>query len=173
MAKKSTLVAFVAKNCANATKGMCRGASSASDNYGPFAMPLPKCLLSLGLPCSYFERCVLPSLQRNPKMVGIVASYSSLVAPLFRKGKEKRIALADELDDIEDDILRGLLWRHPFISGAQGLPVEHTEKQRLCECGNVLPKYKHFCADCLKKRRKANYRARRKQANKKVGTNGE
>ena len=167
-AKGMTAVGLASAECANHRDAACIGANvPLADRPGPFTMPLPRCLLAMGLPCDYFERCVLPLARKRREYGPAEANYARKVNPLFVPGKTGRLRLADALDAIEDDALRARLWRHPFIVYAAG--TEPAE--RLCpDCQRPLPRRARYCEECRRKRRKQGYRASKRRKRDQVST---
>ena len=69
-----TPVELARQECANYNQGACLGVSpdslAARDDQPMNAHPLPECVLYLGQPCAYFERCVLPMANRGkPELI--------------------------------------------------------------------------------------------------------
>jgi hypothetical protein len=69
-----TPVELARQECANYNQGACLGVTPDSlavrDDQPMNAHPLPECVLYLGQPCAYFERCVLPMANRGkPELI--------------------------------------------------------------------------------------------------------
>jgi len=161
MKRKPTLMALVAGECANHRNAACVGANvPLADRPGPFTMELSRCLVAMGLPCDYFEQCVLPLARKRAEFAGAESEYARKVNRLFLPDVFGKVRLAAALDAVQDEGLRQRLWRHPFIVYARG-----TEPaKRVCpECRAPLQKGARLCELCRQKRAKETARERQRR----------
>ena len=135
MASRASALHLVTQECANYSGGHCQGAWTFS-NFPEewFCNPLPQCLLKDNLPCWYFEKCLLPLLSKKPKYRGADTDYASLCT-----------ADAAEVE-------------HPFCRHTETYMAGTGASERFCDCGAPLGKHKRHCPDCLKSRRKGQWR---------------
>jgi len=128
---------LAALECANRHAGACRGI----DTRSTFAVELPRCLVRMGLPCRYFERCLLPLAERRPE-------YAPAGNDYYRR---TRGAISSRLRTIRDEDLRSAVEDHPFLGR---LPRKRNAPVRRCRCGAPLGKRKRYCAECRARRRR-------------------
>lgn len=121
---------LITQECANYREGNCLGIPIDCGTCNP----LPACLVSKGLPCAYFEVCVMPLAHKMPVYQGADRNYA---AKLLRDSA-KASAEAGEV-----------FVRHPF-NRYGGQPK--VGKGRLCACGELLDKGKRLCPTCRKER---------------------
>ena len=143
---------LVRSECCNWNGGACRGADIRVDKKtGEVAYPtqeLPKCLVTLGLPCSFFERLVLPDARTKSQYAGADQNY------------------AENLWTNPESVLLGLpkiYHNHQFYGHSPAYKKPHITPQRLCDCGNPLLKGKHHCDTCRKLRRQKTHREEKKR----------
>ena len=165
--KAETCYSLAKEWCANCRDGACLGAHTdgdidvyelpehvvarlkrgSRDGVPRFCEPMPKCLLSLKLPCRYFERCVLPIASRRREYSDVDMEYVTRIT-----GWEER--------------MEGVLG-HPFLGR---LAVKLRPEVRPCpDCGNALSPGKKLCEDCRKKRRQEADRKQKRRQRKKRG----
>ena len=148
MRAKEKAERLAAAECSNWYSGACRG----TDTLTVFTVPLARCLIRFGLPCRYFERCVLPLAMRRPE-------YAPAGNDYYRR---TRGSIAVRIKCIEDEDLRMAVQDHPFMGR---LPREGNGAVRRCECGAPLARRKRLCADCRAKRRRESYRRANRERN--------
>ncbi|HUW14287.1 MAG TPA: hypothetical protein VM537_31480 [Anaerolineae bacterium] len=113
--------------------GSCQG----MDVRGEACNPLPRCLLRDGLPCKHFERRLLPLLKSYPKYHGADSDYIDLTMGAV---------LPDQLEG------------HPFLGHTNRYVTGKAAAERFCDCGAPLGPRKQACPECLRKRRRAQFR---------------
>jgi hypothetical protein len=138
---------MIAGECANHRNGACLGMDIRVDKAtGEVSYPrleLPKCLVAMRLPCRYFERCLMPLCAKRQEYAGAGNEYAT------RTGRPVKTVI----DGLEDEDLRALLMRHPFVGHSQTLA--HMDRNtRYCKCGEPLLKGKQMCLKCRKERKR-------------------
>ncbi len=148
---RSTAMALVKAECVNYRNKRCNGI----DIWSKFTVPLPTCLIKLGLPCSYFDRCLLLLALRRARWAGAAEDY---VRRLIR---EPHAAI----QRVESESLRHLLARHPFVGHHEKFArlMGDGDTRRRCGCGAPLAKQQRYCAGCRQKRRRRSYRESKKR----------
>ena len=112
---KAGLLTMIAGECANHRNGACLGMDIRVDKAtGEVSYPrleLPKCLVAMRLPCRYFERCLMPLCAKRQEYAGAGNEYAT------RTGRPVKTVI----DGLEDEDLRALLMRQPFVGHSQTL----------------------------------------------------
>lgn len=167
MARKRRFVSTISplaaahKFCANWCSRECRGIGI----HANITTPLPFCLVDSGFECVYFERYVLSSVMHR--------SGAESLCERYRKRTTGR--LTDKLADVEDEELRNLLLKHPFVGdGLDDGWTDPGQRKRIrgpkttghqCECGATLPARRRLCDKCRddrhRERMRRQMRARR------------
>jgi hypothetical protein len=130
MAKTGTAMALIAGECANKMMHGCLGMPIDCMT----CTPLEGCLVSAGLRCSYFEKCVLPIANKTPEYAGADVNYWAKLSPQA----EGRATDAQKT--------------HPFY---RPLEVKPAKAGRCCpDCGRPLAERKRVCELCRLKRRR-------------------
>jgi hypothetical protein len=146
---------LVRAECANFRNSTCLGI----EVMARYSMPLAGCLLHMGLPCAYFEKCILPLSARRPDYATAPHDYGRVIG----------LDIEKTVGTIEDEALQKQLRRHPFlVEAADGGRLVKTEVRR-CACGAPLAKRARRCDDCAKKQRKKAYREKKERQRQSAG----
>lgn len=135
----ATALGLAAEACGNAHGRGCLGIASDM----AFSMPLPRCLLARGLPCSYFERLVLAPALRH-------ADGADLEADYVRGLAASRAEALEAITDAEEHLRLEL---YPFGHHLPGWERAHA-RMRLCGCGQRLAPRRRMCDACREAARK-------------------
>ena len=175
-----TCLKLARNECPNYRDGTCLGAAlrSAPEVYGvkgAIAEPLVRCLLSLGLPCKFFDLSILAALPRHPSryqpaeldFVAKTAGWQVRVRDWKRFPRKKR----DDAPAMQTAV------DHPFLGRLpEQMLRERQESIHICAADGCLEPRdaeRTYCPDCARKRRKEatreRVRAHREEAKGKTG----
>jgi len=135
MPGEATALNLASNECANwRGSGSCAGMTV----HGDACNPLPRGLLRDGIPCRYFEKCLLPLLKSYPKYHGADGDY---------------------IDQTLGTRIPEALSGHPFVGHTARYMTGKASAERFCGCGAPLGPRKRMCPECARKRRKETNRA--------------
>lgn len=169
MPRKPRRTDFMRANCSNHWRLGCLGGGRISswcpadtpgydDPTGFFRNELPVCMVMLGLPCKYFEVCVLPSIQK----AGLQPIAEMYYAEIGKLSSEECLS---RLEAIEPRDLEVKITIHPFLGHSANYWLSRDKRlTRKCpDCGAGLARRQRICTECRRKRRRKAYRREKRR----------